>query len=96
TSVHINQILQKWHTSDAEICRYADTNSLVVVTKDSDFKNSHFINKTPKKIIRVVLGNTTNIDLILLFTKYLPVILPLSINNGFYIEIDSKQIIVSD
>lgn len=23
-SAHVNQILQKWHTSDANICRYAD------------------------------------------------------------------------
>jgi predicted nuclease of predicted toxin-antitoxin system len=58
--VHINQILQKWHTTDAEICKYADTRNLVVITKDGDFKNSHFINKTPKKIIRVVLGNISN------------------------------------
>ncbi len=96
TSVHVNQILQKWHTPDAEICKYADTKNLVVITKDSDFKNSHFINKTPKKIIRVALGNISNVDLILLFTKYLPVILPLSKRNNFYIEIDNEQIIVSD
>lgn len=96
TSVHVNQILQKWHTSDSEICRYADAKNLVVITKDSDFKNSHFINKTPRKIIRVTLGNISNIDLILLFTKYLPVIMPLSEKNNFYIEIDSEQIIVSD
>jgi predicted nuclease of predicted toxin-antitoxin system len=96
TSVHINQILQKWHTTDAEICKYADTRNLVVITKDGDFKNSHFINKTPKKIIRVALGNISNADIILLFTRYLPVILPLSVKNEFYIEIDNEQIIVSD
>ena len=72
TATHINQILQKWHTTDAEICKYADENKLVVVTKDADFKNSHFINKTPKRVIRVILGNCSNDDLKLLFTKYLP------------------------
>ncbi len=50
TSVHVNQILQKWHSQlDVEICRHADKNDMIVITKDSDFKNSHFINKTPKK-----------------------------------------------
>ncbi len=88
--------MQKWHTTDNEICRYADENDLIVVTKDGDFKNSHFINKTPKKVIRVALENISNADLILLFTKYLPFILPISIKGNLYIEIDSEQIIIID
>ena len=44
----------KVDTSDEEICKYADENSLVVITKDSDFKNTHFINKTPKRVIRFI------------------------------------------
>lgn len=39
-SVHVNQILQKWFSSDAEICKYADEHNLVVISKDADFKNS--------------------------------------------------------
>ena len=58
-SIHVNRILQKWYTADAEICKYADKNDLVFITKDEDFKNSHFINKTLKKTIRVTLGNTS-------------------------------------
>jgi|SRR6185437_1721023 len=96
TASHINQILQKWHTTDAEICKYADENDLVVITKDSDFKNSHFINGTPKKVIRVTLGNITNADILLLFTRYLPFILPLSVKTAFYIEINIEQITVID
>ncbi|MDB4924284.1 DUF5615 family PIN-like protein [Mucilaginibacter sp.] len=95
-AMHVNQILQKWHTTDAEICKYADDNSMVVVTKDQDFKNSHFINKTPKKVIRVTLGNISNTDLIRLFDKYLAFILPLSQNPEIYIEISNEQIIVID
>jgi len=96
TSTHVNQILQKWHTSDAEICKYADENNLVVITKDGDFKNAHFINNSPKKVIRVTLGNTSSADILLLFAKYLPFILPLSIKTFFYIEIDVEQIIIID
>ena len=94
TSIHVNQILQKWHTTDAAICKYADENNLIVITKDSDFKNSHFVNNTPRKIIQVILGNIANADVILLFTKYLPFILPLSTNASFYIEVDSEQIMI--
>lgn len=49
SSTHVNRILQKWHTPDSEICKYADEKNMVVITKDQDFKNSHFINKTPKR-----------------------------------------------
>lgn len=96
TSVHVNQILQKWYTTDAEICKYADKQSMVVVTKDQDFKNSHFINKTPQKVIRIALGNISNNDLILLFGKYLPFILPLAIKAEMYIEISNEQLIIID
>ncbi len=96
TSVHVNQILQKWLTTDKEICRYADEKDLVVITKDADFKNSHFINKTPKKVIRVTLGNISNSDLILLFNKYLHFILPLSAQSSLYVEIDREQLVIID
>jgi len=95
TAIHVNQILQKWHTTDADICKYADKNGLIVITKDSDFKNSHFINGTPQKVIRIALGNISNNDLIILFTKYLASILPLS-SATFYVEISKDQILVID
>lgn len=93
---HLNQILQKWHTTDTEICSYADYNDMAVITKDEDFKNSHFIKKTPRKVIRILLGNISNADLILLFDKYLPDILGLSENTSFYIELDYRQLTLID
>jgi predicted nuclease of predicted toxin-antitoxin system len=48
-SVHVNQILQKWHTSDADICKYADQNSMAVLTKDTDFKKLSFHKQNTKK-----------------------------------------------
>src|SRR5579875_3604279 len=92
SSIHVNQILQKWHTTDDEICRYADENGLVLITKDSDFKNSYFINKTPKKLLRIALGNISTIELINLFKQYLPIIINLSDKAAFYIEISKEQI----
>ena len=93
-AIHVNQILQKWNTTDAEICKYADENSMVVITKDSDFKNSHFINDTPNKVIRIALGNIANKDLIQLVSNYLPYILPLTDKPAFYIEINKDQIMI--
>ncbi len=47
-TIHVNQILQKWRTRDLDICKYADENDFTVITKDQDFKDSHFISQTPK------------------------------------------------
>ena len=96
SALHVNQILQKWNTSDANICKYADENDLIVITKDNDFKNSHFVNNTPRKIIRVTLGNISNNDLILTFEKYVSIILALNAKQSFYIEISKNQLDIID
>ena len=93
-ATHVNQILQKWNTPDAGIAKHADLNSMVVLTKDTDFKNSHFINKTPKKLIRVALGNISNDDLIFLIDKYLPFIFSVADKQSFYIELSREQITI--
>ena len=92
TATHVNQILQKWNTTDAGICKYADENDMVVITKDQDFKDSHFVNKTPKKIIRITLGNISNTDLVLVFMKNLFLILQMSSKEAFYLEIGKERI----
>jgi predicted nuclease of predicted toxin-antitoxin system len=67
---------------------------MAVITKDSDFKDTQFIKQTPKKVIKVALGNISNNDLLKVFEKYLSFILPLK--ESFYIEISEEQIIIID
>ncbi len=47
--VHVNYILEKWYTKDSDIAEYVDANDFILISKDSDFKNSHYIKKSPKK-----------------------------------------------
>jgi predicted nuclease of predicted toxin-antitoxin system len=68
-AIHVNDLPEKWHTPDEEICRYADEHDLVVISKDADFRNSHFINNTPKKFIHVTLGNISNEELLKIFSE---------------------------
>jgi predicted nuclease of predicted toxin-antitoxin system len=85
---HTNELLNKWNSTDNEISTFADENDLFVITKDVDFRNSYFINKKPKKIIRIILGNISNEKLIELFNQYLIQIQNCYQNNKFcYIEI---------
>ena len=96
TSIHVNQILKKWNTLDSEICKYADENDLIVVSKDVDFKNSHFINKTPKKLVRVTLGNMSNQELCQIFQQFLPIIKLKATKGSFYFEISKEQLFIID
>ena len=46
-SIHVNEILEKSETKDSDLCRYADQNNYVVISKDSDFRDSYFVKQTP-------------------------------------------------
>ncbi|MCD4791751.1 MAG: DUF5615 family PIN-like protein [Bacteroidales bacterium] len=92
---HVNRILDKWNTSDSDVCIYADANNFTLITKDADFKNSHFINKTPKKLIKVNLGNITTKELISVFEKYFEKLVELYNNNEeCYVEISCDGITI--
>ena len=70
--VHVNNILDKWHTKDSDIAEYVDANDFILIPKDSDFKNSHYIKKSPKKLVKINLGNISNTDLMNIFSSILP------------------------
>ncbi len=42
-TIHVNEILNKWNSTDQEICQYADQYDFIVITKDSDFRDSFFV-----------------------------------------------------
>lgn len=87
--IHINTILNKWFTSDSNIAKFSDSNDLILITKDFDFKNSFLINKTPKKLIKINLGNISNTQLIDIFDRFITEIEKIHNNHSqFMIEID--------
>jgi predicted nuclease of predicted toxin-antitoxin system len=63
-AIHVKDILNGVNTKDKDISIFADTNDMVLITKDNDFKNSFFVHKKPRKIIRIALGNCSNEALI--------------------------------
>lgn len=92
-ATHVNFILTGSKSKDIEIAQLADEQNLIVITKDEDFKNLHFGINTPKKLIRVLLGNCSTSDLITVFEKHLPEIEKIKEFNRFYIEIGKSQFI---
>lgn len=69
-SEHVNNILDKWHTKDHVISQYVDENDFILITKDQDFRNTFLLHRTPKKLVKINLGNITNKDLMKVFAKY--------------------------
>lgn len=91
-TVHVNTILDSWFTDDATIAGFADKEDYTVISKDSDFRNSYLIKKSPKKLIKVNLGNITNDDLIKIFQDNLDDIVKLNSLSQFMVEIDVDMI----
>jgi len=95
SSVHVNDILNKWFTSDIKIGDFADENDFTVITKDSDFKNSHFIKKSPKKLIKINLGNISTVRLLEIFEScYTLITEKFDSNLECYFEINSDYFLI--
>ena len=92
-TVHVNEILAGCHSADRQIAAYADTNGMTVLTKDIDFRNAYFLEKRPRRIIRICLGNISNEDLISLLGHYWPDIVRMhEQHERFYCEISKGDI----
>lgn len=72
-TLHVNELSDKWFTKDAVISRLADEEGFTVLTKDMDFKNSHFLQNTPLRLIRVALGNISNKELLAILDTHFEV-----------------------
>ena len=92
-AIHVNGVLSGCTTPDSEIARYADENDFTMVSKDADFKNGFFIMNSPKKLIRICLGNISTSDLIQILKNNLDLIKSLQKHKTFLVEINSSEII---
>lgn len=90
--IHVNDILDKWYTTDKAICAYADKNDFVIISKDADFRDSFLINNTPKKLIKINLGNISNAVLMQIFENNIDAIQRLDNHGSFLIEIDKLRL----
>lgn len=91
-TIHVNEILNKWFTKDKDICHYADSNDLILITKDSDFRDSYFVKNTPKKLIKINLGNISNVELIKVLSDNISSIQKLDSEERFLVEVEKNYI----
>ncbi len=91
-AIHVNEILNKSETKDSDLSKYADQNNFVIISKDADFRDTYFVKRTPKKLIRVMLGNISNHELLRIFRENMDTIVGLDSKTNFLLEIDKNKI----
>jgi len=73
-AIHTLDLVDRNRTTDGVINAFADHEDRVVVSKDSDFHDSHQLRGTPRRLLEVGTGNINNTDLLALFTTHLATI----------------------
>ncbi|MDP9442514.1 MAG: DUF5615 family PIN-like protein [Actinomycetota bacterium] len=92
-AVHASELPDGNRTTDAEIARRADGEDRVVVTKDRDFRDSHLLRSTPRRLLVVATGNIDNNDLLSLFDQHLDAIV-VGLEESQFVELASDRLIV--
>lgn len=80
-------------TTDEEIAALADEEGRVVITKDSDFRDSHLLRGTPRRLLVVRTGNISNDDLVSLFTLNLKEIVA-TLDEARLLELRPDRLII--
>lgn len=95
-STHVNRLPNRWHTSDKEIARLADQEDRILITKDSDFRDSCLVQGTPLKLIKVNLGNLAHPELSRLLLSNLKELARLNERSRFLVEVDKGRLSIID
>jgi predicted nuclease of predicted toxin-antitoxin system len=80
-------------TTDAQVCLLADNEHRVVVTKDSDFVDSHLLHGRPAKLLLISTGNITNSDLEAIFVPLIPDIIK-EFSTHSFLEVGKSGIFI--
>lgn len=80
---------------DTAVARIADTEDRIVVTKDDDFRVTHLLRRSPKRLLHVTCGNISTPDLIALIDRHYAALSAVLAEYN-YIEINRPGIIIHD
>jgi predicted nuclease of predicted toxin-antitoxin system len=80
-------------TPDREVSQRADADRRVVVTKDRDFRDSHLLSGTPRRLLVVAIGNISNNALLEIFEAHFGLVVE-AFENADFVEIGPQALIV--
>ncbi len=93
-ATHVNRILDGSETKDSAISAFVDANDMLLITKDGDFRDTHFLIGTPARVLRLTLGNLSNTELIELVEAYWSTVAESCGGESCYIELSREGIVV--
>jgi len=93
-AVHTQSYSEGIFMSDTEIRKIALKENRIIITKDSDFYNSHFKDAMMPPVLYLKIGNISNKDLINLIKNNLPSILLSLDQEAKLIMIESSNLYV--
>lgn len=80
-------------TTDSALLQYAAEQNCVIITKDSDFTTSFWLNNRPEKLLLISTGNIENKELeTLLTTNFDQIISDLTSNQ--FVELTREHVVV--
>lgn len=70
-AIHTRDLPDGNRTTDSSIAAVADADGRVVISKDADFRLTHRVRGTPRRVLAVATGNTSNLRLVAIVEQHL-------------------------
>lgn len=93
--LHTSELPAGNRATDAEIAALADSEDRVVVTKDRDFRDSHLLRRTPRRLLIVTTGNISNDALLMLFQRHLDSVVA-ALQEVSFVEFSSERLVIHE
>lgn len=93
--VHTSQLPDGNRTTDTSLATVADAEDRVVITKDRDFRDSHLLRRTPRRLLVVATGNISNPDLLTLFADNLETLVG-ALGEAKFVELGTTGLVIHD
>jgi len=94
-AIHTLDLPRANRTPDDGICRVADEENRIVVTKDDDFVYSFLVQGRPARLLLISTGNIPNAELLALFQERLPALVA-SCSSCHFVELARESILLHD
>jgi predicted nuclease of predicted toxin-antitoxin system len=92
-ATHVNRVLDGSRRSDAAICTFVDQCGMLLITKDGDFRDSHHLQGSPARVLRITLGNLANAELVMFVERYWEAIVESDAQERCYFELSREGLI---